>query len=329
MRIERVGDGPIITADTDPSIGQNIQGPSLIRAPDWLEAPLGRFLLYFADHKGSYIRLAFADHVEGPWRVHPPGSLHLADSGFPTEPPAADDEQLAALADLYTRILGEAEWSHDLLVDAVTPHIASPDIHVDHERRRFVMYLHGLDSFGLQVSRAALSDDGVTFVGRPEGIGNPYLRAFAHDGMTYALTMPGVFLRSRDGLSDFERGPQLFEPAMRHSAVAVRDGRLHVFWTRVGDSPESILHSTVDLADEWDTWSESPDVVVLRPEFDWEGADAAVEPSKRSTAYGHVNQLRDPAVFVDDGPDGDGRSWLLYAVAGESGIALAEIHWDD
>jgi hypothetical protein len=40
----------------------------------------------------------------------------------------------------------------------------------------------------------------------------------------------------------------------------------------------------------------------------------------RSTAYGLVNQLRDPAVFVD-GED----AYLLYAVGGESGIGLARI----
>jgi hypothetical protein len=40
-------------------------------------------------------------------------------------------------------------------------------------------------------------------------------------------------------------------------------------------------------------------------------------------AYGQVNQLRDPAIFEEDG-----RTYLLYAVAGESGIAIAEI-WPD
>jgi len=45
-----------------------------------------------------------------------------------------------------------------------------------------------------------------------------------------------------------------------------------------------------------------------------------LEPSVRSTAYGHVNQLRDPAVFVE----GD-HLYLLYSVAGESGIAIAEV----
>ena len=65
---------------------------------------------------------------------------------------------------------------------------------------------------------------------------------------------------------------------------------------------------------------EWPPSEVLRPERDWEGADAPLEPSLRSVAYGHVNQLRDPAIFEEDG-----RTFLLYAVAGESGIAIAEL----
>jgi hypothetical protein len=62
---------------------------------------------------------------------------------------------------------------------------------------------------------------------------------------------------------------------------------------------------------------------VLRPERAWEGADAPVTPSLRSTAYGHLNQLRDPAVFEENG-----RTFLLYAVAGESGIAIAELTFE-
>jgi hypothetical protein len=33
-----------------------------------------------------------------------------------------------------------------------------------------------------------------------------------------------------------------------------------------------------------------------------------------------VNQLRDPAIFQEDG-----RTYLLYAVAGEAGIGIAEL----
>ncbi|MCY4024864.1 MAG: hypothetical protein OXH75_00935, partial [Acidobacteria bacterium] len=69
VRVERLLDRPIITPDLHPSIGVNIQGPSLIRVPDWVEDALGAYYLYFADHKGHYIRLAYADDLLGPWTV--------------------------------------------------------------------------------------------------------------------------------------------------------------------------------------------------------------------------------------------------------------------
>ena len=67
-------------------------------------------------------------------------------------------------------------------------------------------------------------------------------------------------------------------------------------------------------------WREGAATEILRPERPWEGAEAPLEPSIRSTAYGAVNQLRDPAIFEENG-----RLFLLYAVAGESGIAIAEL----
>jgi hypothetical protein len=146
------------------------------------------------------------------------------------------------------------------------------------------------------------------------------MRIWPHQGQTYALAMPGVISRSADGLSGFTEGPTLFNPNMRHAALLVRGSTLHVFWTQVGDAPESILHSTIDTSGDWSTWQETPAQTVLKPEHPWEGADAPMVPSIRSTAYGHVNQLRDPAIFEEDG-----RVFLLYAVAGESGIAIAEI----
>ena len=49
VRVERLLDAPIIRPDLHPSIGENIQGPSLIRVPDWVEDRLGAYYLYFAD----------------------------------------------------------------------------------------------------------------------------------------------------------------------------------------------------------------------------------------------------------------------------------------
>ncbi len=77
-----------------------------------------------------------------------------------------------------------------------------------------------------------------------------------------------------------------------------------MFWTQVGDTPERILLSTIEFSEDWQAWQETEAVEVLRPERQWEGADAPLESSVRSVAYGHVNQLRDPAIFSES--DGGG-----------------------
>jgi len=122
VNIERLG--PIVTPDSHPSIGENIQGPSLICVPDWVEDRLGRYYLYFADHKGKYIRLAYADELTGPWQIHVPGSLHLKDSLFLVESPLApEDGGTAAMAEAVFAMATTGG------VDTTTTHIASPDVH--------------------------------------------------------------------------------------------------------------------------------------------------------------------------------------------------------
>ena len=316
LHAERLVDAPIIYSELDPSIGDNIQGPSLIRVPDWVSNPLGRYYLYFADHKGSYIRLAYANELKGPWRIHTPGSLQLAASGFPTTPPRYTTEQ----ADAARARAANIRLPHDVLHEMTVPHIASPDVHVDHERREIIMYFHGLESFGRQVTRLATSADGIVYNALPEILGRTYMRVFRHLDMTYALAMPGILYRSRTGRSDFEEGPTLFTSDMRHAALLKRDDTLYVYWTRVGDAPERILRSTIALGADWMKWQDEDEQEVLRPENDWEGASAPNLPSMRSVAYGRVNQLRDPAIFEEAG-----ETYLLYAVAGESGIAIARL----
>ena len=302
VRIERLLDAPIITPHMDGRMGSNIAGPSLIRVPDWVDDPLGRYYLYFADHRGTYIRLAYADDLAGPWTMHEPGTLRIEQSHFPAAcPPCGADSPNPAGA--YA-------------------HIASPDVHVADERREIVMYVHGRET-GPQVTRAAVSADGLHFEGRPEILGRPYFRAFRHDGYVYALAMPGVMYRSRDGLTGFEEGPSLFHPDMRHSALLKRGDRLFVFWTERRDAPERIRLAHIDLVGDWNGWQATDPVEVLRPERPWEGAGLPVEPSRGGAIDVPVNQLRDPAIFEEDG-----RIYLLYTVAGERGIALAEVHID-
>ncbi len=264
-------------------MGDNVNGPSLIRVPEWVQRPLGRYYLYFAHHQGRYIRLAYANELQGPWRTYQQGVLDLEES-------------------------------------YCIEHIASPDVHIDPSSRQIRMYYHGPDAGGGQVTRLAISNDGLTFSASPLILGPAYFRVFGWNGLAYALAMPGQFFRSRLGLNNFQKGPSLFTRNMRHSAVMVRDDVLYVFYSNVGDAPEHILLSTIELSPDWMYWQASDPVSVLTPELDWEGVTLPIEPSIRGWAPGPVRQLRDPAVYQEDN-----RTYLLYSVAGEQGIAISEI----
>lgn len=296
--VTRLGDGPIIAQHMDGRMGGNVQGPTLIRVPDWVENPLGKYYLYFADHRGTYIRLAYADDLMGPWTTYEPGTLQLENSFFPTTLEAGAPPGAYA-------------------------HIASPDVHVRADRQEIVMYVHGRDAgkgATTQVTRLATSKDGILFDGHPEVLGRAYFRVVQHEDYFYALSMPGYMYRSRDGITDFEAGPRFFNEDMRHSALLVRGNTLYIFWTQAGHAPERVFVSTIEMEGDWSTWQESEPTEILRPDRHWEGSDLEVGPSRRGYIDVRANQLRDPAIY-EEGDD----VFLLYSVAGESGIAVAQL----
>src|SRR3954449_2577217 len=69
----RLTQNPLITVASAPSLGDNVNGPSIVRVPSWIPHPLGRYYAYFGHHKGQYIRLAYADAIGGPWKIYEPG----------------------------------------------------------------------------------------------------------------------------------------------------------------------------------------------------------------------------------------------------------------
>lgn len=301
---------PILHVSTHPELEGNINGPSLVRVPDWVNHRLGRYYLYFGHHAGRSIRLAYADHLTGPWTIHRPSPLTLADSYFSTEPPNVD--QLHPQAKAYI-----AQG-----IDGTYPHIASPDVIIDRESQTIRLYYHGRLENGLQMTRVALSKDGLLFKARPEILGQPYMRVFQHQGEWIGIAMPGILYRSKDGLTEFEEGPNLFEGKRpRHFALWKDQDVLHIFWTEIGDRPEQILSTSIDISPGWVDWRLSNPVIPIRkPELPWEGSNLPIAPSKGGAVYGPVNQLRDPDIFAEDD-----RLYLLYSVAGEQGIAIGEL----
>src|SRR5262249_9927292 len=78
----RIPQNPLITVKSSPTLGDNVNGPAIIRVPSWVEHPLGRYYMYFAHHMGTQIRLAYADAITGPWHVYEPGVLEGKDTAF-------------------------------------------------------------------------------------------------------------------------------------------------------------------------------------------------------------------------------------------------------
>jgi hypothetical protein len=303
------------------SLGGNVNGPTVIRVPDWIERPLGRYYMYFANHMGETIRLAYANELTGPWVIHEPGVLDVSATAFYRPQPDPEGPR----ADFYT-------------------HVASPDILVDDENRRLILWFHGWWTNGerwpgtlaearawarekgySQVTQVAESADGLSFTPHPAITRTPYLRVFELEGSFYGVSRLGTLSRSSDPLEPFEVGPSLFQGGMyagrvRHVALVRRGTRLDVFFTVIGDAPERVMLASVELEGDWTTWRAGAAVEVLRPETTYECAHLPVEPSEAGDIAVPARQLRDPFVFEEDG-----REILFYAACGEQAIAGATL----
>lgn len=320
-RVERFSANPLITVESSPSLGGNVNGPTVIRVPDWVENPLGRYYMYFANHMGDFVRLAYADALTGPWRIHEPGVLHVRETAFYRPQPDPPGPR----ADFYT-------------------HVASPEVFVDHERQRLVMWVHGWWTNGErwpdtapaarawarergygQFTQVAESTDGLEFTARPAITRTSYLRVFEEGEHLYGVSRLGVVSRSTDPLAEFELGPSLFRDGpyagrVRHVALAHRGDRLLVFFTAIGDAPERVLGSSVSLIGDWTTWRAGEAIEVLRPEASYECVDLPNLPSEGGDIDVPAQQIRDPFVFEEGGG-----AVLFYSTCGEQGIAGATL----
>ena len=116
----RFRENPLITLRSSPIVGDNANGPTVIRVPSWVARPLGRYYMYFAHHSGTFIRLAYADSLHGPWKVHDGAVLPVDWTAFFRPQP----DPVNSPPGVYT-------------------HLASPEIYVDESRQRLILWVHG------------------------------------------------------------------------------------------------------------------------------------------------------------------------------------------
>lgn len=343
FKAKRLLDKPIIYPKIHPKLVAevnkfgytNINGPSLIKVPDWINNKLGNYYCYFAHHKGQFIRMAYADTLTGPWTMYNEEILPLNKAGLATTTtPALGLLELKShlhwtefLALIKVGAKAKKAWEERMNQQMkssppTTPHVASPEIFIDEKAKKIRLYYHGVKKGNLQMSKVALSSDGLNFQAEPETLGVPYMRIFQHQEQFFALGMPGFLYQSKDGLSEFKvRHRWLFDTDVRHSALWKKDNDLYIFYSKVGDAPEQILYTKVDISSkDWNDWKAGPPQVLLKPEFDWEGANEKIGPSIRGEMGVKVNQLRDPDIFEENG-----QLYLLYTGAGEQGIGIAQL----
>lgn len=321
IRVARFATNPLVTVKSSSTLGGNVNGPTVIRVPDWVQKPLGRYYMYFANHRDVFIRLAYADAVTGPWRIHEPGVWHVRDSA------------------LYRPQPDSARFG------GFNTHFASPEVFIDNANRRIVLWAHGWYTNGEhwptepkaaqqwanekgygQFTQGAVSTDGLTFKAQPAITRDSYIRVFERSGMFYGMARLGMLLRGKDPLAAFEVGPNAFRDTaygsnrVRHVALVPRRDHLHVFFTAIGDAPESLMHSTIDMTRDWKEWRVSTPQVVMQPETDYECANLPIAKSAVGDIFEPARQIRDPHVLEDDG-----KTYLFYVLCGEQGVAGAEI----
>ncbi|MDF7798401.1 hypothetical protein P4C99_02950 [Pontiellaceae bacterium B1224] len=227
LAVTRLSDEPIIDLSSFSALGiadegDNINGPSCVRIPDWVPEeerahPSAQYYLYFAHHHGDYIRMAWAAKIEGPWTLFNCGT--------------SNDTRVAGRGVLDLGASDQIAYTGGIWVNN---HIASPDVVIDHTNQQFILYFHGktngstaIDkSFdtGTQKTMAATSAYGLNFnlpsgmTGTSGGVGggetghglknailgNAYFRTFNYNGTWHALSNYGPIWKAPNTATTWE-----------------------------------------------------------------------------------------------------------------------------
>ena len=180
--------------------------PSVIRIPDWVPIekrinPKAKYYMYVGVHaektviESAYIKCFWAESPLGTWK---------------------ETTELKNV--LQARQIGDYKGYKDW-------EMSSPDVHIDHENKRFIMYFHGTFKWFDKsiktghISSKATSPDGLDW-GDPDMVdpetglkkikemyvGGPYYRAFEHNGVQYGIAQ-GISSKTNRQTSLYRKSP--------------------------------------------------------------------------------------------------------------------------
>ena len=80
------------------------------------------------------------------------------------------------------------------------------------------------------------------------------------------------------------------------------------------------LYSIIDISYPWQEWHSTEAQVILKPKFDWEGANLPISTSSIGGATKQEHALRDPFLFEQcDGV------YMVYTGGGETSLGIAKL----
>jgi len=206
FRVKRLNHGkPLVHIDDYARLGitneaDNIQGPSVMRVPAWIPAsrrvhPEAVYYMYFGHHRGKYIRMAWARRIEGPWTLHRMG------------PDVRPGER--GVLDLGNRDVSIGNGI--VLTQERRAVISSPEVSVDDEGRRIVLYIQA--GTNIEVDGAPATTTGGLVATSPYGLdfnpgahtgygiepvilGPDYVSTFIFDGELYGVGNGGTIYQA-------------------------------------------------------------------------------------------------------------------------------------
>ncbi len=282
--IKKIG----VLIDTTISKDTNINGPCLIKVPDFILNKLGNYYLYFAHHHGKYIRMAYSDNICGPYNIFNGGVLSLdSNNGF--------------------------------------DHVASP--HVIIKNNKLILYYHSFDKNKKnQITYQAESIDGINFLSTNDIISYPYFSCFDYKKKIYGIAMK-MKMKSNQIIYNYDTDNNKFIefcnllPDTRHCFIKEINNKLYAFYSIVGDCPEHICYCEIICDGNNFIALINNNKSLIYPELEYEHGNMLPIKSKYGAEYKTINQLRDPYIYIENDI-----VYILYTICGEQGIAIAIIH---
>lgn len=276
---------PIIDRSSFEFQNDNINNPTVISVPSFINNSIGKFYCYFSNHSGTSIKMAYTDDLNGKWTV--------IDTVFTLRDSACDS------------------------------HIASPEIVV--ENNEILMYYHGDKNGEQKTFLAKSSDGINFTRVSDNPLCDFYLRVFKYKNKKYGIAKSGNISSVIYDVDNGYVPKFSLLPKSRHCAVYVDGDMLYILYSKVGDAPEHIRICNVKLDDDISNWEIIDDKKLVSSNFKFEGAHLEPIPSMFGSAtlrYGgtDINELRDPFLFRHED-----RLYIYYVILGEKKITWAEV----